>query len=518
VKELADNTDRPTALRLGLPRDRVVLPGLKLDLTLPGTLEFWLYNRELKGGGEIPITLTGPNQTLYLQFHDQNAFQVVIVPKLLAPDQASACKLLQYRDLPPGPIHLAVCWSPQGDYRLFVNGRPGGKLMDYTQAFPAEYLKQSVLGDQLSPETARNDSPMTVGEVRVSKGVRYDKDFSPVARHTPDKDTLALYHCDEGQGDKLTDSSGNNRHGKITGAKWVRGVPPVLTSEQAKQQQTAATKALGVPVQIENSINMKLNLIPAGRFVMGSPANEPGRRDIEGPRYEVAISKPYYLGAHEVTVGQFRAFVEATKREMKKGGVTGAGLQPQANLHWLDPGWVQEDTHPATCVTWVDAVAFCEWLSVEEKKRYRLPTEAEWEYACRAGSESRFFFGDDDRLLDEYANHGDISGGKPRPVGLLKPNPWGLFDIYGNVWEWCSDRFDGKGYSGEAATDPQGPEQGANRMIRGGGWTSLGRGGFVRSAYRYDYNATPPEWRFNGVGFRVVCELRTDSAGAEPKK
>src|SRR5262249_24705918 len=155
------------------------------------------------------------------------------------------------------------------------------------------------------------------------------------------------------------------------------------------------------------------------------------------------------------------------------------------------------------CVSWQDTQAFCDWLGKKEGQKYRLPTEAEWEYACRAGSTTKFFFGDNDKDLDAYAWHGDIAKGKAHPVGELKPNPWGLYDIYGNVWEWCQDRFDGKkGHLPGPAVDPTGPETGDYRMVRGGAWTSHGRSRYIYSAFRYTYTPTPPDLRFNGFGFR----------------
>ena len=173
---------------------------------------------------------------------------------------------------------------------------------------------------------------------------------------------------------------------------------------------------------ITNSIGMKLVLIPAGKFLMGSPENEVGRFPNEGPQHEVEISQPFYMGQYPVTVGQFRTFAR------------------DKNYSWQDPGSTQRENQPVSSVNWNDAVAFCDWLSKKEGKKYRLPTEAEWEYSCRAGTTTAYWFGDDPNKLGEYAWFSGNSGGKTQEVGTKQPNPWGLYDMYGNyMWQWCED-------------------------------------------------------------------------------
>ena len=288
-----------------------------------------------------------------------------------------------------------------------------------------------------------------------------------------------------------------------------------------------------------NSLGMKLVLIPAGEFQMGSSAEEiktwndwvkqQGLKgtniDNEGPQHRVRITRPFYMGAHHVTVGQFRQFVtdagyttDAEKGE-KKGafGVDAATgtFSFKAQYSWRNPGFEQTDEHPVVCVSWNDAVAFCEWLSRKEGKSYRLPTEAEWEYACRAGTTTRYWCGDDQEKLAEVANVADATakakfpGWKftisasdgyvfTSPVGSFRANPFGLYDMHGNACQWCADWYDKGYYDRSPEDDPSGPSSGASRVLRGGSWGFGPDDG--RSATR-DWVA--PGLRHCDTGFRV---------------
>jgi formylglycine-generating enzyme required for sulfatase activity len=273
--------------------------------------------------------------------------------------------------------------------------------------------------------------------------------------------------------------------------------------------------------EITNSIGMKLVLIPAGEFMMGGgesaeelvKAFAAYKRKAEFfideyPRHRVRISKPFYLGKYEVTVGQFRRFVNDTgyKTEAETDGTGGWGYNPQTGqcegrkpeFNWLNPGFEQSDNHPVLNVTWNDAMAFCRWLSAKEGKTYRLPTEAQWEYACRAGSTTRYCYGDDEAGLGEYAWYGANWGGKTHPVGEKKANAWGLYDMHGNVWEWCADWYDNSYYAKSPTDDPTGPVTGSYRVHRGGGWFVVA--GFCRSADRYILS---PGYGAYGLGVRV---------------
>ncbi len=270
-----------------------------------------------------------------------------------------------------------------------------------------------------------------------------------------------------------------------------------------------------------NSIGMKLVPLPAGKFLMGSPDDEADREDDEG-LHEVEITRPFHAGACEVTIGQFRRFIEATghKTDAERSG-GGCGYDAaRANpfgydpaYGWRDAGWPVTDEHPVANVSWNDAVAFCKWLSEKEGKAYGLPTEAEWEYACRAGTRTRFWIGDDLEGLVGAGNVPDASARKlfpdwtttaggdghvfSAPVGQFRPNPWGLSDTHGNVWEWCADWYGP--YDAGPVKGPKGPDSGDDRVLRGGSWFSNAR--YCRSADRF--HKLPDTVNVN-FGFRVV--------------
>ena len=239
------------------------------------------------------------------------------------------------------------------------------------------------------------------------------------------------------------------------------------------------------PKEITNSIGMKLVRIPKGAFTMGSPESEEGRYSDEGPQRSVTISKDYYLGAYEVTQEQYQRIMGE------------------------NPSEFMGTNNPVETVSWEDAVAFCKKLSElpEEKaagRVYRLPTEAEWEYACRAGSTSRFGFGDSDSQLGSYAWFDKNSARTTHPVGQKTPNAWGLYDMHGNVWEWCADR---KGdYSTSAVTDPAGPATGSYRVFRGASWRD--GAAYCRSAIRNRY---VPSYRYPFDGFRVALSSESET-------
>jgi len=252
-------------------------------------------------------------------------------------------------------------------------------------------------------------------------------------------------------------------------------------SPAEEQPPEAATG--GQPKEVVNTIGMKLVLIPAGTFTMGSPASEKGRSDDEN-QHPVTLTKPFYMGRTEVTQGQWKKVM---------------GTEP-----WKGKEYVREgDDYPAVYVSWDDAVEFCKKLSAMEGKVYRLPTEAEWEYACRGGTKTAFSFGNDDAELGKYAwfygNAWDIDEKYPHRVAQKLPNPFGLHDMHGNVWEWCSDWY--ADYPSTPLTDPRGPDSGSFRVLRGGSWSN---GPFyVRCAFR---NLYTPESRTRYDGFRLVLE------------
>jgi formylglycine-generating enzyme required for sulfatase activity len=248
-------------------------------------------------------------------------------------------------------------------------------------------------------------------------------------------------------------------------------------------------------------------VIPPGQFLMGSPDDEPGRHAQEGPQHEVFLTKPFYLGVHHVTVGQFKSFAteKAYQTEAEKGGgaerrVSDTGNKWDLQANWQSPGFEQTDDHPVVCVSWNDARAFCDWLSAKEGKQFVLPTEAQWEYACRAGSRKKFFFGDDEQALTQHAWYGANSERKTHPVGQKKPNAWGLYDIHGNASNWTADWYAADYYQKSPKEDPAGPGAGTWRVVRGGNWSDEARS--LRAARRS--GIFPPSYRGTFGGFRVV--------------
>jgi formylglycine-generating enzyme required for sulfatase activity len=260
------------------------------------------------------------------------------------------------------------------------------------------------------------------------------------------------------------------------------------------------------PKAIANSIGIRLISIPAGEFAMGSPPTEPGRRDRE-TRTQVVL-RSFYLGQFEVTQSQYEEVMGDRPSAFAASGPQAAAVE---GLDTAD--------FPVDSATWFQAVEFCERLSQSEPekqagRRYRLPTEAEWEYACRAGTTGPFAFGDDATRLGDYAWIAANSGGRPHPVGEKLPNAWGLHDLYGNVWEWCADRY-ADDYSQPAALsffvrpffdDPLDQAAPTFRVIRGGGYAS-DVPARMRSAAR---NFDPPAVADADVGFRVVMETADD--------
>ncbi|MFM7926364.1 MAG: formylglycine-generating enzyme family protein, partial [Pirellula sp.] len=236
--------------------------------------------------------------------------------------------------------------------------------------------------------------------------------------------------------------------------------------------------------EITNSIGMKLVLIPKGTFKMGSPESEEGSNGDE-TQHEVTISKDYYLGVYEVTQAQYEK-VSGKNPSHFQGAIVG---NENADL-------------PVEKVSWHDAVEFCKKLSElpEEKKAgrvYRLPTEAQWEYACRAGSKTAYSFDDEEGLLPVYGWFNRNSSNRTHTVGLLEPNAWGLYDMHGNVWEWCSDWYEK--YPKGAVSDPSGPKEGSFRVFRGGSWSC--RAAICRSGIRQGGDSS---FQFRGLGFRLA--------------
>jgi formylglycine-generating enzyme required for sulfatase activity/serine/threonine protein kinase len=311
--------------------------------------------------------------------------------------------------------------------------------------------------------------------------------------------------------------------GDTKGSDYGNGPPPAVApfdGEQARAHQAAWARHLGVPMDLENSIGMKLRLLPPGSFLMGSP-DAPERPADEGPEHEVVLTQPFYMGIHAVTIRQFKAFVNETeyRTEAEKNG--GAWRRfpdgnvkpdPDPKTNWTNPGFEQNDDHPVTCVSWNDARAFCDWLSVKEKTLYTLPTEAQWEYACRAGSRTKFFFGNTDEDHGKYAWFAGNSDHKTHPVGLKRPNAWSLFDMQGNVWQWVADGYAENYYQRSPRQDPAGAGNADWRVYRGASHNEWP----CRLAYRHGNQ--PPSVCSASCGFRVVLAGDVKAAAAQTQQ
>jgi formylglycine-generating enzyme required for sulfatase activity len=250
-------------------------------------------------------------------------------------------------------------------------------------------------------------------------------------------------------------------------------------AQQSKGLEAAMRVALGISKQrtldLGGGVKMVFVRIPAGRFMMGDPPEAQGKDyDRAKPRHEVTLTRAFYLGKSEVTQAQYERLMGNNPSKWK-----GADL-------------------PVEQVSWPECRAFCEKLGEVTGRKTRLPTEAEWELACRAGTTTRFSFGDSDAGLPGMGWFRGNSGGKTHPVGRKKPNKLGLYDMHGNVWEWCLDKWGG--FSADAVTDPKGPSKGRKRVVRGGSWHSVPVR--CRSASR-EY-VQPP--RYHSVGFRVAMD------------
>ncbi len=259
----------------------------------------------------------------------------------------------------------------------------------------------------------------------------------------------------------------------------------------------------------KSHVGLDLMLVKAGEFEMGAPASDKEAAERERPRHRVKITRPYYLGKTETTIGQFRQFTKATgyKTDAENDGYgTGAWKADLSDVDrlkgatWEKPGYPVTDEHPVTCVSHADAQAFLKWLGEKDGVMYRLPTEAEWEFATRGGTTSRWWFGDNP---DDLGKNEWFSGNAEKtvhPVGKKAANPLGLHDTLGNVREMCRDWLGD--YSAEAVSDPTGPEKGDVRVGRGG--DVFGPVNHLRSTYRGRSDA---RFRFNFVGFRVCRPL-----------
>jgi formylglycine-generating enzyme required for sulfatase activity len=267
---------------------------------------------------------------------------------------------------------------------------------------------------------------------------------------------------------------------------WVSGQPGAARAQRPPRgswappslPRRAAHLNRKVTIHLGLGVTMELALIPAGEFPMGSPNSDRDASSNEKPRHRVRITRPFYLGQCEVTQEQWQAVM----------GYNASRFNAPEN--------------PVEEVSWDDCQAFLSKLNERYGRTgatFRLPTEAEWEYACRAGSSTRWCFGDDEGSLEDYAWYSASSAGSTHPVGRKRPNAWGLYDVHGNVGEWCADWYASSYYRTSPSSDPRGPKSGRVRVLRGGSWLDAARD--TRSAYRF---GGAPGSCYRGVGFRVA--------------
>ncbi len=304
---------------------------------------------------------------------------------------------------------------------------------------------------------------------------------------------------------------------------------------------TAVTSARGLPKKYTETvtsvngdkISFDMVLIPGGEFLMGSNDKEAGRKDNEGPQHKVRL-EPFYLCTTETTYELFWVYYEETvqrdrdkarKKEQDVDAITGP------TPIYGDPTMgMGGGTKPAIGATWFNAMTFCRWLSKKTGKKYRLPTEAEWEYAARAGTETAYFFGNDPKQLAAYAWFEDNSEQTTHEVAKKKSNPWGLYDMLGNVLEWVHDFYDPAAYAAAAknspALNPRGPKEGKVHVARGGSWESPGEElrcsarAFEEDFWRFmDPQVPKSKWwlpQMGFIGFRVARSV--EPAESVPRK
>jgi len=230
-----------------------------------------------------------------------------------------------------------------------------------------------------------------------------------------------------------------------------------------------------ITVELPGGATMEFVWIEPGTFLMGAPDSEEVAQSHEKPQHEVTITQGFYLGQYEITQGQWEAVMGS------------------------NPSYFLGANRPVEYVSWYDVHSFIHALNeAAGDSLYRLPTEAEWEYTCRVGTTTRWSFGDEESLLEEYAWYSGNRGfSKTRDVGTKLPNPWGLYDMHGNVWEWCQDRYGG--YTSDSQVDPTGPATGLYRVIRGGFYKA--DASYVRSASRSGHE---PGYRYFALGARLL--------------
>jgi len=369
------------------------------------------------------------------------------------------------------------------DPRDFVRIEIEAALQRDIRVIPVLVRDATMPGPDELPETIKDLAFRNAVQVRAGRDLRVDirrliRDLEAVPRQTPRQS-------------EASSAEVSSREPPPTRALSSR--PPLPSGEIPRPPAKTVTPPARSPLPtagqvITNYIGMKMVLIPAGEFMMGSPDSDPDARDNEKPQHLVRITRPFYLGVYPVTQAEYRRVMD------------------------INPGRFQERlgdaNRPVEMVSWKHAQELCRKLSALPKEEaaghvYRLPTEAEWEYSCRAGSTTRYSFGDSAESLGDYAWWHQKSDEGTHPVGEKRPNAWGLHDMHGNVWERCADWYGSDYYTQSPPSDPNGPPSGVTRVLRGGAFFSVDPGLF-RCACRRDLL---PRYRDLDIGIRVARTL-----------
>jgi len=314
-------------------------------------------------------------------------------------------------------------------------------------------------------------------------------------------------------------------------------VVTMATDTSASQDKLPKKYTETIMTKDGKRVSFEMALIPSDSFTMGSPADETGRQDHEGPQYEVRL-EPFYFCTKETTIELFLAYYQETvsakrdfievqeaKKDTEQQGMDEVDAITGPTPVYGDMTMGYEETHPAMGMTWHNAMTFCRWLSMKTGKKYRLPTEAEWEYACRAGTTNIFGVGNDPSGLKDFAWYEANADSETNPIGKKKPNAWGLYDMSGNVREWVYDFYSPTAYKEAAkknpAVNPKGPKTGKVHVARGGDYSSsvealrCAARSFEEDWWRSGDPQIPksiwwlPEMDF--IGFRVARSVETDN-------
>jgi formylglycine-generating enzyme required for sulfatase activity/tetratricopeptide (TPR) repeat protein len=545
IPEWAQNPQYNNALQFDGDGDFLEVPTLLLGDTRPFTFEAWINPDDAAQTGTVfstTCTVRKPAQGLKLALDGGNVTGLVhgtdsqgnAFTSEIKSSSRSAKTLANQQD-----THVAFCFDGESQH-LYLNGQ----LIDSRRVLGARPSSELLhigadtngrdYGDHtFSCFTGRMD------EVRISCGQRYTDSFTPERRLKSDETTLALYHCDEGAGDYAHDHSGNGHHARLINARWIRraGDASPLTGpliarapfdpDEAQSLQESWAEFLGIPINYENSLGMKFCLIPPGEFFTGSTEAERiaatdgatffrSRYDDEFLQHRVGVLMPLYLGQFEVTQAQYQEIAGTNPSAFSSGGQEKSQVKGLTTLQ-----------HPVETVSPDESLKFCFSLTSREglntqsaavrkdnasatvtRNGYRLPTEDEWEYACRAGSTGWFSFGSDVEQLDDHAWQARNSDSQTHIVGTLRPNGFGLFDMHENVAEQCFKTFNTDAITPPIRVAPLEFADNPRIVAKGGAWSTHWTS--CRCAVRWVNAAS----RSRHNGFRVALPITPETVTA----